>query len=110
MLDAVLGEEHVLGAAEADALCAEEACLPGVARNVGVGADFQPADGVDPTHELDQIRIVGLHGDGLEPAHDDAAGGSIERDPVSLAQRVTLDAQFLVGLVDDTIAGSGYAA
>ena len=37
--DAVFGKEHVLGAAEADAFGAEQACLLGIARNVGVGAD-----------------------------------------------------------------------
>ena len=43
VLDAVFGEEHVLGAAEADAFGAEEQRLLGVARDVGVGADLQPA-------------------------------------------------------------------
>ena len=37
--------------------------LLGVARNVGVGADAQPADRIDPAHELDQIGIVGLGGE-----------------------------------------------
>jgi hypothetical protein len=40
VLDAVFGKEHVLGAAEADALGAECTRLLGVARNVGVGANL----------------------------------------------------------------------
>ncbi len=44
VLDAVFGKEHVLGAAEADAFGAECTSLFGVARNVGVGADAEPAD------------------------------------------------------------------
>ena len=37
--DAVFGKEHVLGAAEADALGTEHACLLGIARDVGIGAN-----------------------------------------------------------------------
>ena len=55
VLDAVFGKEHVLGAAQADAFGAECSCLPGVAGNVGVGADFQLAQRVDPAHELHQV-------------------------------------------------------
>ena len=39
----VLGEEHVLGAAEADAVGAERASLLRIARNVGIGADAEVA-------------------------------------------------------------------
>ena len=48
VLDAVLGKEHVLGAAQADAFGSECDGLLGVARNVGVGADTQPANRIDP--------------------------------------------------------------
>ena len=68
VLDAVFGKEHVLGAAEADAFGAEQACLLGVAGNVGVGADVELAQRVDPAHELDQIGIVGLRGRGSSAA------------------------------------------
>ena len=98
VLDAVFGKEHVLGAAEADAFGAEQASLLGVARDVGVGADLEPADRIDPAHELDQIGIVGLRVEGLELAVDDAAGGAVERDPVALLEGVALDAQFLAWL------------
>ena len=43
-----LAEEHVLGAAQADALGAELAGLGGVRRGVGVGADLERADLVGP--------------------------------------------------------------
>ncbi len=100
VLDAVFGKEHVLGAAQADAFGAEQASLLGVARNVGVGANPQPADRVDPAHELDQVGIVGLCGQGLELAFDDAAGGAVQRDPVALLEDLTFDAQFLAGFVN----------
>ena len=41
--DAVLGEEHVLGAAQADAFGAERARDFGVARNIGIGANAELA-------------------------------------------------------------------
>ncbi len=110
MFDAVFGKEHVLGAAESDTLGAEQASLLGVARNVGVGADLEPANRVDPAHEPDQIRIVGLGGQRLELARDDAAGGAVERDPVSLMEDPAFDAQFLARLVDEAIARAGDAA
>jgi len=62
VLDAVFGKEHVLCAAEADAFGAEEQRLLGVAGDVGVGADLQPAQRVCPAHEGDQVGVVGLHG------------------------------------------------
>ena len=44
----IFREEHVLGAAQADAFCSECACLDGVARNVGIGANLQLADADPP--------------------------------------------------------------
>ncbi len=110
VLNAVFGKEHVLGAAEADAFSAEQTRLLGVARNVGIGADAQPADGIDPAHKLDQIGIVGLGVERLELAGDDAAGGAVERDVVALLEGTPLHAQFLFGFVDDAVAGAGHAA
>ena len=43
VLDAVFGEEHVLGAAESDAFGAELAGHLGVARDVGIGAHAELA-------------------------------------------------------------------
>ena len=110
VVDAVFGKEHVLCAAEADAFGAEEQRLLGVAGDVGVGADLQPAQGVCPAHEGDQVGVVGLHGEGLQFAGDDAAGGSVEGDPVAVAIGVSLDAQLLVRLVDDAVSRAGHAA
>jgi hypothetical protein len=110
VLDAVFGKEHVLGAAEADAFRAKQASILGVAGDVGVGANLEPADRIDPAHEGDQIGIVGLGIEGLELAGDDAAGGAVERKPVALLEGLALDAQFLLGFVDGAIAGAGHAA
>ena len=47
--DPVALEEHVLGAAQPDALRAERSRDPRVARRVGIGAHLEPADAVCPT-------------------------------------------------------------
>ena len=45
-----LTEEHVFGAAKADAFGAEAARLDRIARNVGVGAHSNCAERLRPTH------------------------------------------------------------
>jgi hypothetical protein len=41
-------EEHVLGTAEADTLGAERDRIPHLLRQIGIGADIQPADTIGP--------------------------------------------------------------
>ena len=84
--DALLVEEHVLGAAEPDALGAEAARGAGVERRVGVGAHLHRADVVGPGHQLAELagerRAHG--GDG---ALEDVAGAAVDRDDVALLER-----------------------
>ena len=80
----VLAEEHVLGAAEADALGAELAGVGGVGAVVGVG----------PHGELALADLVGPAEDGRQgavglrlpsgAAEDDLAGRPVDRDDVAL--------------------------
>ena len=55
-------EEHVLGAAEADAFGAHFAGLAGVVGRVGVGAHAKPPDLVGPLHH--DVIVLGHFGDG----------------------------------------------
>jgi hypothetical protein len=55
----VLREEHVLGAAQADAARAERERDLGVARDVRVGADAQAPDVVRPAQQLLELAIQG---------------------------------------------------
>ena len=69
----LLAEEHVLGAAEADALRAELARLRGVLGVVGVRAHLQAARVVGPLEERLEVLVdVGRHE--RNRADDDAAG------------------------------------
>ena len=85
---AVVGEEHVLGAAQPDALGAEVAGVGGVLAVVGVGADAELAlaDVVGPAEDRGELgRRLG-RGE-LHRAEHDLAGGAVERDDVALARR-----------------------
>ena len=57
--DAALVEEHMLGAAEPDAVGAEGARLAGVGRRVGIGAHPHAADLVGPAHQRGEVRRRG---------------------------------------------------
>ena len=83
--DARLVEEHVLGAAEPDALGAERARGARVGRRLGIGAHLQPPRGVGPFHEprevAGQLRLA--HGD---RAGEHLAGRAVDGDDVALAE------------------------
>ena len=97
--DAVALEEHVLGAAQADAFGAHLDGAVGVARDVGVGADAQLAVLVGPLHELvvllEEQALVGLQhavldlddlgGLDLDLPDVDRAGEAGEADVVAFA-------------------------
>ena len=112
--DAILGEEHVLGAAQADAFGAELARGLGIARNIGIGAHAEAAaELVRPAHERrhDAGGRIGVERVGL--AGEDLAGGTVERQPVAFLQRHLLaahgHADFLALRVDVDVARAGHA-
>ena len=76
--DAVALEEHVLRAAEADALGPEGARRAGVERRLGVGAHLHPPRGVGPAHQGRELAgQLGLeHPDGAE---QHLAGGAVDQ-------------------------------
>ena len=107
--DAVFGEEHVLGAAEADALGAEADGHLGVARGVGVGAHAHGAILVGQGHDFGEgAGELGVAG--LDAALIHLAGGAVEGNPVALAEG---DIAHLEGLglgIDERVAAAGHAA
>ena len=102
--DALLLEEHVLGAAEADPLGAEEPRDARVRRRVGVGADAEPAPLVGPGEEPRRTpRQVGdfssgsdfssddledLGGPRRELAEEHLARRPVDRDPVAFLRPI----------------------
>ena len=95
-LDAVSLEEHMLGTAQADALCAEGGCLLRVVRGVGVRADLQTAELVGPAHQAVEIAGDG-RGSRLDLLAVNIAGGAVDGDPVA----------FLIGLAGQ-LEGLGF--
>ena len=80
-----LAEEHVLGAAQADALRAELAAERRVVRRVGVGAHAHRAELVGPRQ--DRVEVAGdLRLDQRDGAEHDDAGRTVDRDDVALVQ------------------------
>ena len=86
----VLAEEHVLGAAQADAFGAELAGLDGVGGRVGVGADLQLADLVGPGHQRGEVAGH-RRGDGRHLADHHVAGGAVDGDEVAGLDRLAGD-------------------
>ncbi len=96
---ALLRHEHVLGAAEPDALGAEAACALGVLGRVGVGADAQAPPLVRPGADREEVlRDDG--GDERDRAEDQLAGAAVDRDHVALADDHVADRERAVLLVD----------
>ena len=79
--------EHVLGAAEADALGAVAAGLRGLLGLVGVGPDLHAADLVGPAEDLLELGLVLEAGlDRRQRAEEDLARGAVDADPVALGE------------------------
>ena len=81
----VLRHEHVLGAAEADALGAELARLGGILGRVGVRAHAQPAELVGPVEDRAEV-LVDRRRHEPHRADDHAAGAAVDRDHVADAR------------------------
>ncbi len=81
----VVGHEHVLGAAEPDALSAELARLGRVLGGVRVRAHLQAPHVVRPAQDGLEV-LVDLRRDQLHLAHDHLAGAAVDRDHVALAE------------------------
>ena len=107
---AVGGEEHVLGAAQADALGAELAGVGGVFAGVGVGAHAQLAlaDLVGPLEDGVELgRRLG--GGQLHLAEHDLAGGAVDADDVALLDDDVADVELLALDLDRVGADDGRA-
>ena len=86
----VVGHEHVLGAAETDALRAELAGLGGVLRGIRVGADLQAPHRVGPAENRLEV-LVDLRRDEVDRAQDHAAGAAVEREHVALGDLLAVE-------------------
>ena len=106
--DAVLVEEHMLGAAEPDAFGAE---LDGGARirgRIGVGAHFELARRIGPLHQraelAGQFRLAHRH---LAGKH--LPGRAVDGERVALFHRDTAGGHGLRAIIDAQRAGAGDA-
>ena len=108
---AVLAEEHVLGAAQSDPLGAEGARVGGVVPGVRVGPHGQVplADVVSPRqHRVEGGRRLG-RGERHLPGHHHA-GTPVERDPVPLVEGHAVGTHLMVTQAEDLGAHHGRLA
>ncbi len=96
---AVVGHEHVLGAAEADALGAELARLGRVLGRVRVRAHLEAAHLVGPAEDRLEV-LVDLRRHERDGAEDDASGAAVDREQVVFAEVVAVERGFLRLRVD----------
>ena len=82
----VLALEHVLGAAEADALGAELARPDGVLGRVGVRAHAHGAGAVGPLDDAQQVGVVRVRRQQRRVARVDQAAGAVDGDAVPLGE------------------------
>ncbi len=107
--DALVAEEHVLGAHQPDALRPE---LPGLGRvrgSVGVGA--HPGRGAIPRPSQERLELARerrIH-ERLR-ADDHLAGGAVQRDDLALAHHRAPGPEEMILLVDDHVARAHHAA
>jgi hypothetical protein len=98
-------EEHVLGAAQADAFGAELAGDLAIERGFGVGAHFHAAVLVGPDHQRGEIADqFGFHHRHF--AGHDLAGRTVERDQVAFGHFAVADARLARGHVDRQARGA----
>ena len=126
--DAIPLEEHVLGAAEADALSPEGSGDGGIVRGVGVGADLHALGRTTPGHDfgetLVELAVLGLQpvvhqhlidlgGMRTQLAGEHFAGGAIHGNPVLAGLQLPVahlhDAAHQVDLQGGGAADAGFA-
>ena len=105
---AVVGEEHVLRAAQADALGAQAAGVGGVGRVVGVGPHHHGHVGTGP-HPVRPVQQGlqlgrGLGGAGGGGAEEDLPGAPVDGDLGAGRDHAVADVE--AGVVDDDLAGT----
>ena len=85
-LDAALAEEHVLGTAEADALCAEGSRLLCILGGICVRADAERLVLIGKLHDAAEVTAVGVCGNGGDERIVDLTGGAVEGERVTFLE------------------------
>src|SRR5271156_372710 len=94
-----IGEEHVLGAAQPDALGTEFASFARILRRVRIGADAQATDAIGPLHQYFVRLGQGRHNQ-WHRAFVDHAFTAVESDPLAFFNGLAACRHFLRRVVD----------
>src|SRR6267143_2096852 len=104
-----VGEEHVLGAAEADAFGAELDGFTGILRGVHIGADPEAARLIGPVHQC-FVRLRELGSNERHRPDVDRALAAIQRDPIPFLDHFAGSGHGLRFVVDVQLLGADDAA
>ena len=108
--DAVSFEEHMLGAAKADALRAERGGLLRIRGGIRVGADGHRLVFVGQLHDAAEVAGRGIRSNRRDALAVDVAGRAVEGDDVALFIDFAREGELLVLLVHFDVAAAGDAA
>ena len=108
-VDPALAEEHVLGAAKADALRAERSRLLGVLGRIGIRSDAERLILVRKLHDAAEIAGVGVGGNGGNEAVVDVARGAVKGEDVAFLEHLARKSELLVLLIHLDVAAAGDA-
>ena len=103
-------EEHVLGAAKADALRAERGGLLRIRGGIRVGADSHRLVFVGQLHDAAEVAGRSIRSNRRDALAVDVAGGTVEGDDVALFIDFAREGELLVLLVHLDVAAAGDAA
>src|SRR2546425_10913961 len=106
--DAIALEEHVLGAAQPDALRSELACPARVGRYVGIGAHAHPPPRVSPLHQRAEF-LAHFRRDELGRAEDHATGGAVHGDHLAALDGSSVHAESARSGIDVQLFGADNA-
>ena len=103
-------EEHMLGTAKSDSLCAEGCCLLSVLGSVGVGAYAHSLILVGKLHDTAEVTAVRVCRNGRDQAIVNVARRAVEGYRIALGVGLACESEALVLLVHLDVSAAGNAA
>ena len=108
-VDSITLEEHMLGTAKADSLCAQLTSFLSVSRSVCIGTNFQSSVFVCPSHNSFELTSDGSV-NRINDTVIDFTGGTVDGQPVSLVEFFSSQSKFLVCLIHSDLRATRYTA
>ncbi len=102
-------EEHVLGTAKTDTLCAELTSLLCVCGSISVGSNLKYSVLISPSHDSAELACDSSV-NGRNDTVVDVTGSTVDGDAVALGEGLACKSELLVLLIHLDLAATGYTA